>query len=87
MMTRARDTHTDTITRVEPVVSDRESGPERFAQAGEISNRFLDNIETVVYGKRDEIKLVLTALVGHREDAGFGHVWFDHFFCGHAVLL
>ena len=67
MMTPARDTHTDTITRVEPVVSDRESGPERFARAGEISDRFLDNIETVVYGKRDEIKLVLTALMcgGH----------------------
>jgi MoxR-like ATPase len=41
--------------------------PERFERAGAISDRLLDNIETVVYGKRDEIKLVLTALVcdGH----------------------
>jgi len=40
---------------------------ERLARATEISVRFLNNIETVVYGKRDEIKLVLTALMcgGH----------------------
>src|SRR6187401_3800516 len=40
---------------------------ERVERAGEISARFLDNIETVVYGKREEIKLVLTALIcgGH----------------------
>src|SRR6478672_6669685 len=39
----------------------------RVERAGEISTRFLDNIETVVYGKREEIKLVLTALIcdGH----------------------
>jgi MoxR-like ATPase len=42
-------------------------GPERFERAGAISDRLVDNIETVVYGKRDEIKLVLTALAcdGH----------------------
>ena len=41
--------------------------PERLARATEISVRFLNNIETVVYGKRDEIRLVLTALIcgGH----------------------
>ena len=43
------------------------SEPERFERAGAISDRLVDNIETVVYGKRDEIKLVLTALAcdGH----------------------
>jgi MoxR-like ATPase len=41
--------------------------PEQFERASEIADRFVANIETVVYGKRDEIKLVLTALVcgGH----------------------
>ena len=41
--------------------------PERFERAGVISDRLVDNIETVVYGKRSEIKLVLTALAcdGH----------------------
>ena len=44
-----------------------EREPERFAGASEVSERFVANIETVVYGKRDEIKLVLTALTcgGH----------------------
>ena len=39
----------------------------RLDRAGPIAGRLLDNIETVVYGKRDEIKLVLTALAcgGH----------------------
>jgi len=52
--------------RVEPVLA-RESEPERFASASDIATRFVDNIETVVYGKRDEIKLVLAALMcgGH----------------------
>jgi MoxR-like ATPase len=65
----AHDTHADSIPRVEQAVADRdgERDSERFARAGEISARFLDNIETVVYGKRDEIRLVLTALMcgGH----------------------
>ena len=59
----------DTIVTVERALADddREIGAERVARAGEISTRFLDNIETVVYGKREEIKLVLTALIcgGH----------------------
>jgi MoxR-like ATPase len=40
---------------------------ELFAEALAVATRFLDNIETVVRGKRAEIKLVLTALVcgGH----------------------
>jgi len=60
------DTSPDTIRAVEPVLT-RASEPERFAKASEISGRFVDNIETVVYGKRDEIKLVLAALIcgGH----------------------
>ena len=57
----ARDTSVDTIAPVEPLVA-ASSDPERFARAGVISDRLVDNIETVVYGKRDEIKLVLTAL-------------------------
>jgi MoxR-like ATPase len=48
-------------------LADREEAAERFAGAGAIAARFVDNIETVVYGKREEIRLVLTALVcgGH----------------------
>src|SRR5881397_651167 len=42
-----------------------------FARAVAIADRFLENIETVVHGKREEIKLVLAALV-----AG-GHVLFE----------
>jgi MoxR-like ATPase len=55
-----------TIAPVEPVLA-AASEPERYERAGEISDRLVDNIETVVYGKRDEIKLVLTALAcdGH----------------------
>src|SRR5438477_2984 len=41
------------------------------AAAAMLAERFLDNIETVVHGKREEIKLVLAALV-----AG-GHVLFE----------
>ena len=44
---------------------------ERFARPIELSDRFLDNIETVVYGKREEIKLVVAALI-----CG-GHVLFE----------
>jgi MoxR-like ATPase len=60
------NTSVDTIASVEPVAA-RASEPERFERAGAISDRLVDNIETVVYGKRDEIKLVLTALTcdGH----------------------
>ena len=60
------DTTPATIAPVEPVVA-VPSEPERFERAGAISDRLVDNIETVVYGKRDEIKLVLTALAcdGH----------------------
>jgi MoxR-like ATPase len=41
--------------------------PELFGGAVAVATRFLDNIETVVRGKREEIKLVLTALIcgGH----------------------
>ena len=60
------NTPVDTIAPVKPVLA-QASEPERFERAGAISDRLVDNIETVVYGKRDEIKLVLTALVcdGH----------------------
>src|SRR6188474_1191486 len=59
----------DNIVRVEHALADedREIGAEAAGRAAEISTRFLDNIETVVYGKREEITLVLTALIcdGH----------------------
>ena len=38
---------------------------------GDISRRLLENIETVVHGKREEIRLVLSALIGG------GHVLFE----------
>ena len=67
MPTPTRDLTAASITPVEPAVSDAQSGRERVARATEVARLFLDNIETVVYGKRDEIKLVLTALMcgGH----------------------
>jgi MoxR-like ATPase len=68
MTNPAGDPSLASITAVEPVRADLEApAPERFVRATEISARFLDNIETVVYGKRDEIKLVVTAMMcgGH----------------------
>src|SRR5437899_6121554 len=44
---------------------------DRFGRAAGLGQRFLDNIETVVHGKRNEIKLVFAALV-----CG-GHVLFE----------
>ena len=66
MATASGDTPVASISPVEPAVA-RESEPERFVKASDVSDRFVDNIETVVYGKRDEIKLVLAALIcgGH----------------------
>ena len=49
----------------------RVEGSDRFQQAALLADRFLDNIETVVHGKREEIKLVFAALV-----CG-GHVLFE----------
>src|SRR3954447_6067151 len=49
----------------------RLEGLDRFQRAAALSERFLDNIESVVHGKRDEIKLVLSAL------ACGGHVLFE----------
>jgi MoxR-like ATPase len=67
MATPTRDTSVDTIQPVESAVAEREDRPERFERAGDIADRFVANIETVVYGKREEVKLVLTALIcgGH----------------------
>ena len=63
-------TSVDSIPPVESALAGPEEGAlgdERFAGASEVADRFVANIETVVYGKRDEIKLVLTALLcgGH----------------------
>src|SRR4030095_12919206 len=44
---------------------------ERLERAGDVAVRLLGNIETVVHGKREEIKLVLAAL------ACRGHVLFE----------
>jgi MoxR-like ATPase len=49
----------------------RVEGSDPFQQAARLADRFLDNIETVVHGKREEIKLVVAALV-----CG-GHVLFE----------
>jgi MoxR-like ATPase len=49
----------------------RLEGSDRFHAAAQLCDRFLENIETVVHGKRDEIKLVLAALL-----CG-GHVLFE----------
>src|SRR5881397_1054666 len=56
---------------MEPTEVSRLEGSDRFQPAAELSDRFLENIETVVHGKRDEIKLVLAALL-----CG-GHVLFE----------
>ncbi|MFL5966405.1 MAG: AAA family ATPase [Gaiellaceae bacterium] len=49
----------------------RVEGSDRFAAAARLADRFLENIESVVHGKREEVKLVLAALV-----CG-GHVLFE----------
>jgi MoxR-like ATPase len=49
----------------------RLEGSDRFQRAAGLAERFLENIETVVHGKEEEIKLVLAALV-----CG-GHVLFE----------
>jgi MoxR-like ATPase len=56
---------------MEPTEVARLEGSDRFHAAADLSDRFLDNIESVVHGKRDEIKLVLAALL-----CG-GHVLFE----------
>src|SRR5881397_2890139 len=56
---------------MEPTEVSRLEGSDRFQPAAELSDRFLENIETVIHGKRDEIKLVLAALI-----CG-GHVLFE----------
>jgi MoxR-like ATPase len=56
---------------MEPTQVARTSEDEFLERAGEIAERFLGNIESVVHGKREEIKLVLAALM-----CG-GHVLFE----------
>src|SRR4026207_862591 len=40
---------------------------DRFSRAAALAERFLDNIESVVYGKREKVRLVVAALIsgGH----------------------
>ncbi len=47
------------------------NGAERLSRAKATADKLLENIETVVHGKSEEIKLVLAALACH------GHVLFD----------
>jgi MoxR-like ATPase len=56
---------------MEPTEAARVEEPSRLQEAARLGDRFLENIETVVHGKREEIKLVLAALV-----CG-GHVLFE----------
>src|SRR5690242_16870565 len=56
---------------MEPTEVARLEGSDRFQAAAELSDRFLENVESVVHGKRDRIKLVLAALM-----CG-GHVLFE----------
>jgi MoxR-like ATPase len=56
---------------MEPTEAARVEGSDRFTAAARLSDRFVANIENVVHGKREEVKLVLAALV-----CG-GHVLFE----------
>ena len=56
---------------VRPEKQSGTEGEERLAAATEIGDRLLDNVSSVLRGKRDEIKLVLAALACH------GHVLFE----------
>ncbi len=56
---------------MEPTEAARLEGSDRFRRAAALGDRFLENIESVVHGKREEVKLVLAALV-----CG-GHVLFE----------
>jgi MoxR-like ATPase len=66
MASPIRDTSAASIAQVE-ALTDRDESAARFARASDTATRFVDNIESVVYGKREEVKLVLTALAcgGH----------------------
>src|SRR6266511_4117486 len=56
---------------MEPTKVARVEESDRFTRAAAVAERFLDNIESVVYGKREKVKLVVAALI-----AG-GHVLFE----------
>jgi MoxR-like ATPase len=56
---------------MEPTEVARLEGSDRFQGAAVLADRFLENIETVVHGKREEVKLVLSSLL-----CG-GHVLFE----------
>jgi MoxR-like ATPase len=56
---------------MEPTEAARLEGSDQFQRATATADRFLENIEKVVHGKRDEIKLVFSALI-----CG-GHVLFE----------
>src|SRR6058998_2783114 len=49
----------------------RLEGSDAFQAAARLADRFFDNIESVVYGKREKVKLVVAALISG------GHVLFE----------
>src|SRR4029079_18579403 len=56
---------------MEPTEAARVEGSDRFERWYALAERFLDNIESVVYGKREKVKLVVAALISG------GHVLFE----------
>src|SRR5262249_53703832 len=62
---------TDHNLGVQPLEEIRPAQDGELAEAAEIAERLLANIEVVLRGKRDEIRLVLAALTCH------GHVLFE----------
>ena len=61
--------------RIHPVVDAARtstSNPERLRPAMEVAQRVVSNVETVVHGKREEIRLVLSAFVRGRVYLHFG---------------
>jgi MoxR-like ATPase len=56
---------------VRPQEETRPTADEQLTEAAEIAGRLLENVERVLRGKRDEIRLVLAALTCH------GHVLFE----------
>src|SRR3989449_206993 len=56
---------------MEPTEAARLEASDRFQRSAATADRFLENIETVVYGKREKVKLVVAALISG------GHVLFE----------
>ena len=46
----------------QPEENQPDESQQRFARAIDVAARLLDNIETVVYGKREEVKIIRTSM-------------------------